>query len=519
MKAERGRGASRSSFRLQSLVFVMGKATGFMEYTRRLPVARPPLERIRDWAEFHSELPDEELRGQGARCMDCAVPFCHTGKLIEGLASGCPINNLIPDWNDLVYQGNWREALNRLQQTNNFPEFTGRVCPAPCEGSCVLGINESPVTIKSIEGAIIDKGFAEGWIIAEPPSLRTEKKVAIIGSGPAGLACAAQLNRAGHWVTVFERADRIGGLLTYGIPNMKLDKQIVQRRVDLLAAEGISFVTNTSVGYDYPTEQLLLEFDAVVLCGGATKARDLAVEGRNAKGIYLAMDFLQANTRSLLDSQHRDGAYLSARDKDVIVIGGGDTGTDCVGTALRHGCRSLVQFEILPSPPAERAADNPWPQWPKVYRLDYGQEEAAARFGGDPRRYSVMSKKFVTDGDNQLQGIDTVEIEWCGSNGGSNGRPEPQELVGTEKFWPAQMILLALGFVGPEKEGLLAQLSVEFNERGNVALDENEMTNVPGVFAAGDMARGQSLVVWAIADGRRAARGVDRYLMGETVLN
>src|ERR1700730_8967110 len=343
----------------------MGKATGFMEYTRSLPVVRPPVERIRDWAEFHTQLPEEELREQGARCMDCAVPFCHTGKLIEGMASGCPINNLIPDWNDLVYRGNWREALNRLQTTNNFPEFTGRVCPAPCEGSCVLGINEAPVAIKSIECAIVDRGFEEGWIVAEPPRLRTNKKVAVIGSGPAGLACAAQLNRSGHWVTVFERADRIGGLLTYGIPNMKLDKGMVQRRVDLLAAEGIRFITNTRVGLEYPSERLLREFDAVVLCGGATKARDLAVAGRHARGVHLAMEFLEANTRSFLDSGHADGNYISAKDKDVIVIGGGDTGTDCVGTALRHGCRSLTQLEILPRPPDERAADDPWPHWPK----------------------------------------------------------------------------------------------------------------------------------------------------------
>lgn len=493
----------------------MGKPTGFMEYVRSLPVVRPPAERIYDWKEFHGHLDEDSLREQGARCMDCGVPFCHTGKLIAGMASGCPVNNLIPEWNDLVYRGNWHEALNRLLKTNNFPEFTGRVCPAPCEGSCVLGINESPVTIKTIECAIIDKGFEEGWVVPEPPDKRTGKKVAVIGSGPAGLACAAQLNRAGHWVTVFERADRIGGLLMYGIPNMKLDKEIVQRRIDLMAEEGIRFITGTEVGKDYPTDQLMEEFDAVVLCGGATQPRDLPIEGRNLKGIHFAMEFLHANTKSLLDSNHRDGNYFSAKDKDVIVIGGGDTGTDCVGTALRHGCRSLVQFEILPKPPDERAPDNPWPQWPKVYRLDYGQEEAAAIYGRDPREYCIMSKRFIRDENGHVEGIHTVQIEW---DSGNNGRPVLKEIPGTEKVWPAQMVLLAMGFLGPEKEGLLDQLGVRIDERGNVAVDENKMTSVPGVFAAGDMARGQSLIVWAIADGRHAAKGVDQYLMGETVL-
>ncbi len=493
----------------------MGKPAGFMEYTRSLPVVRPPAERIRDWKEFHEHLPEDDLREQGARCMDCGVPFCHTGTLIGGMASGCPINNLIPEWNDLVYRGNWREALNRLHKTNNFPEFTGRVCPAPCEGSCVLGINESPVTIKTIEAAIIDKGFEEGWVVPEPPLKRTGKRVVVIGSGPAGLACAAQLNKAGHDVTVFERADRIGGLLMYGIPNMKLDKRIVQRRIDLMTEEGVRFISGTEVGKDYAADQLVKEFDAVVLCGGATWARDLPIAGRDLKGIHFAMEFLQANTKSLLDSDHQDQSYLSAKDKDVIVIGGGDTGTDCVGTSMRHGCRSLVQFEILPQPPEERAPDNPWPQWPKVYRLDYGQEEAAALFGHDPRQYCIMSKNFVGDGDGYVQGIHTVRIEWVK---GDSGRPVLQEIPGTERIWPAQMVLLAMGFVGPEKEGLLSQLGVKIDGRGNVAVDEDKMTTVPGVFAAGDMARGQSLVVWAIADGRRAAKGVDKYLMGETVL-
>jgi glutamate synthase (NADPH/NADH) small chain len=447
--------------------------------------------------------------------MDCGVPFCHTGRIIGGAASGCPINNLIPEWNDLVYRGQWREALSRLHHTNNFPEFTGRVCPAPCEGSCVLGISDSPVTIKTIEQAIIDKGFESGWVVAEPPSVRTGKEVAVIGSGPAGLACAAQLNRAGHWVTVFERADRVGGLLMYGIPNMKLEKTVVERRTDLMVAEGVQFVTNTHVGVDYSTERLMQEFDAVVLCGGATRPRDLSLEGRELDGIHFAMEFLHGNTKSLLDSNLEDGSYLSAKDKDVVVIGGGDTGTDCVATAMRHGCKSLVQFEILARPPGERAPDNPWPQWPKIYRLDYGQEEVAAAFGEDPRTYCVMSKKFTGDDDGRLHGVETEQIEWT-SNG--NGGSAPRAIPGTRRAWPAQMVLLAMGFMGPETNGLLSQLGVGIDERGNVRINEEKMTSVPGVFAAGDMARGQSLVVWAIADGRRAARGVDKYLMGETIL-
>jgi len=493
----------------------MGKPTGFMEYSRSLPIARPARDRICDWSEFHEHMTEDSLQEQGARCMDCGVPFCHTGTLVGGMASGCPINNLIPEWNDLVHHGNWHEALIRLQKTNNFPEFTGRVCPAPCEGSCVLGINESPVTIKTIECAVIDKGFAEGWVLPEIPKLRTGKKVAVIGSGPAGLACASQLNHVGHSVTIFERSDRPGGLLMYGIPNMKLDKSIVQRRVDLMAEEGVQFVTSINVGKDLPAEKLLSEYDALVLCCGASRPRDLRVEGRDLKGIYFAMDFLHANTKSLLDSGHRDEKYISAKDKDVIVIGGGDTGTDCVGTAMRHGCRSLVQFEILPQPPEMRAADNPWPQWPKVYRLDYGQEEAAAVFGADPRSYCVMTKRFFGDAEGNLTGVETVAVEW---EPRQNGRAVSREIAGTQKVWRAGMVLLAMGFLGPEKEGLLDKLGVKINERGNVAVDKNKETSVPGVFAAGDVERGQSLVVWAIADGRRAAREVDRYLMEETVL-
>jgi glutamate synthase (NADPH/NADH) small chain len=493
----------------------MGKLTGFMEYERHEPPGRDPKARVRDWREFHDHLPESTLREQGARCMDCGVPFCHTGTLLPGGASGCPINNLIPEWNDLVYRGQWQEALTRLLKTNNFPEFTGRVCPAPCEGSCVLGINEPAVTIKSIECAIIDKAFEEGWMIPEPPAKRTGKKVAIVGSGPAGLAAAAQLNSAGHTVTVFERDDRIGGLLMYGIPPMKLEKSMVDRRVKLMAEEGVNFVTNTWVGQSYPTAKLRTDFDAVVLCGGATAARDLPVEGRNLKGVHFAMEFLLKSCKSLLDSNFADKSFIDAKGKNVIVIGGGDTGTDCVGTSLRHGCKSLVQFEILPRPPAQRASDNPWPQWPRIYKLDYGQEEAAALYGEDPRRYVTVTKRLVGDAAGNVKELHTVEVEWV-MNG--DGRLSMKEKPGTEKIWPAELVLLAMGFVGPEKPGLLTDLGVALDPRGNVAVDENKATSVPGVFAAGDMSRGQSLIVWAIQEGRAAAKGVDKFLMGDTLL-
>jgi glutamate synthase (NADPH/NADH) small chain len=492
----------------------MGKPTGFIDYLRELPLDRQALERIKDWHEFHARLDDRKLQEQAARCMDCGTPFCHTGRLLSGMASGCPINNLIPEWNDLVYRGLWHEALERLHKTNNFPEFTGRVCPAPCEGSCNAGLVAAPVTIKEIERTIIDRGWEMGWVRPEPPEGRTGRRVAIVGSGPAGLCAAAQLNHAGHEVTVFERADRVGGLLMYGIPNMKLDKRSVQRRVDLLADEGVIFRTGIEVGRDFPARRLLTDFDAAILATGATVPRDLPVEGRNLRGIHFAMDFLAANTRRVLGGG-ANGSFISAAGKDVIVVGGGDTGTDCVGTSLRHGCRSLVQLEILPRPPAERQPDNPWPEWPKVYRLDYGQEEAAAVFGADPRVYLTTVKKFLDDGQGQVAGAITVEIRWVKD---ASGRYTAEEVPGSEKRVPAQLVLLAMGFLGPEQQ-LLDELKVERDPRSNVKAEHGRYTtNVKGLFAAGDCRRGQSLVVWAFNEGRGVAREVDRYLMGSTLL-
>lgn len=490
----------------------MGKATGFLEFEREIPGEVHPLDRIRSWKEFAVPLEEEKLRTQGARCMDCGTPFCHVGRMLSGMASGCPIHNLIPEWNDLVYRGSWKEALKRLHKVNNFPEFTGRVCPAPCEGACTVGKHGSPVTIKSIEKAIIDRGFVEGWIEPEIPEIRTGRRVAVVGSGPAGLACADQLNQAGHTVTVFERADRIGGLLMYGIPNMKLDKNTVQRRVDLLTAEGINFVTGMEVGRDISTEELQNGFDAVVLCGGSTKSRDLAIEGRELTGVYQAMDFLTQNTKSLLDSGFYDDRYLSAEGKDVVVIGGGDTGTDCVATAIRHGCRSVIQLEIMPRLPLTRDPGNPWPEWPKVLKTDYGHEEAIRVFGKDPRRYLTSTRRFVGDDRGRITGVHTVEIEWKRSD---QGQMIPEEVAGTERVLQADMVLLALGFTGPE-DGLLGQLGIQRDERSNVKTSEGKYsTNVEGIFAAGDMRRGQSLVAWAIHEGREAAREVHRYLHGE----
>ena len=492
----------------------MGKPTGFLEYERAPRRDRPPRERIADWKESHPPVEVETLRTQASRCMDCGIPYCHTGRLLAGMASGCPVHNLIPEWNDLVYRGQWKEAYIRLAKTNNFPEFTGRVCPAPCEGSCTVGLNGAPVTIKSLECEIVDRAFAEGWVVAEPPTVRTGKRVAVVGSGPAGLACAAQLNRAGHAVTVFERADRVGGLLLYGIPNMKLDKrQVVMRRIDLMKAEGISFVCNTEIGSsDYPTAKLQQEFDAIVLTTGATVPRDLPIEGRSLKGIHVAMEFLTANTKTVLDTR---SDFISAQGKDVVIIGGGDTGTDCVGTSLRHGCASVSQLEIMPRSPDERAADNPWPEWPKTHKTDYGQEEAAAKFGADPRTYLTTATKFEGDEHGNVTAVHTVQVNWVRND---KGQFVPQHVPGTEQVLPAQLVLLAMGFLGPEQT-LIDALGIERDPRSNVKADyEKYATSQPGIFAAGDCRRGQSLVVWAFNEGRGAARECDRYLMGSTEL-
>jgi NAD(P)H-dependent glutamate synthase small subunit len=479
-----------------------------MEYPKKSVPYRDASDRTADFREIFTQPAEEHLRNQGARCMDCGVPFCQS-------ADGCPIDNLIPEWNDLVYQGRWRDALDRLQKTNNFPEFTGRTCPAPCEGACVLGITDPAVTIKNIENAIIDRGFAEGWLKAQVPEARTGKKVAIVGSGPAGLAAADQLNKAGHEVTVYERADRIGGLLMYGIPNMKLDKQVVNRRVDLLRESGIRFVTNADVGKNVDAAELRSSHDALLLTTGATNPRDLKIPGRELKGVHFAMEYLTANTKSLLDSNLEDRLFLDAKGRRVVVIGGGDTGADCIGTALRHGCSSLINLELLDQPPAKRASDNPWPTWPKILRTDYAHEESIARFGADPRNYAVVSKEFRANGNGGVGAVKITRIEWQKTDGSA---PRMVELDGTAETLEADLILLAMGFLGPEAY-VAQKLGVELDGRSNYkAVHGKFATSAPGVFAAGDCRRGQSLVVWAINEGRGAARAVDQFLMGSSLL-
>ncbi|WP_026973486.1 glutamate synthase subunit beta [Aliagarivorans marinus] len=494
----------------------MANPTGFLEIERKLAADRDPAERLIDWLEVKSPMSEQATKDQASRCMDCGIPFCHSGdSSVAPRVAGCPINNLIPEWNDLVYRGRWQDAIDRLHKTNNFPEFTGRVCPAPCEDSCVLGINAPPVAIKNQEYNIIERAFKEGWVKANPPKTRTGKKVAVVGSGPAGLAAAAQLNSAGHKVTVYERADRIGGLLMYGIPNMKLQKEIVERRIDLMREEGIEFKTGVEVGKDIPVTRLNDDYDALLIATGATVPRDLPVEGRQLEGVHFAMEFLGKNTKSLLDSNLEDGNYISAKDKHVVVIGGGDTGTDCVGTSLRHKCAQVTQLEIMPQPPEERAADNPWPEFKRTLKRDYGQDEAIAIQGEDPRRYLVMTQKLEGNEQGQVTAVHTVKIEWAKN---ASGQMVPQPVPGSEEVIKADLVLLAMGFLGPEA-AIIDELGVEKDARSNAKAEYGEYaTSTKGVFAAGDARRGQSLIVWAINEGRGAAQAIDTFLMGKSYL-
>jgi len=477
----------------------MGNPKGFLEIARVTPERRPVQERIHDWKEVYKDFPEEQLTKQASRCMDCGIPFCN---------QGCPLGNIIPDWNDLVYRGNWKEAIKRLHATNNFPEFTGRVCPAPCEGSCVLGINADPVTIKQVEVSIIERAFQEGWVDAAIPRVRTGKKVAVVGSGPAGLAAAAQLNLAGHLVTVFERADRIGGLLRYGIPEFKMEKNVLDRRLDLLKSEGVLFRTNANVGANVSVDELKKEFDSILLSGGSTAPRDLPIEGRDLKGIYFAMEYLPLQNKRCEGDTIPDKEFITARDKHVVIIGGGDTGADCLGTAHRQGALSVTQFELLPKPPSNRTLDNPWPNWPNIFRTSSAHEE------GGEREYSILTRKFIGRNGN-VEELQAAHVEFVDDG---TGRRTMKEVPGTEVTLKADLVLLAMGFLGPERKGMLDQLGVNINERGNVATDAEKMTSIPGIFAAGDMARGQSLVVWAIREGRQAAKFIDKYLMGSTDL-
>jgi glutamate synthase (NADPH) small chain len=477
----------------------MGKPTGFIEVHRKKHPTRPVAERVKDWREVYLPYPTGVLEAQGGRCMDCGIPFCH---------QGCPLGNLIPDWNDLIYRDRWQAAIERLHATNNFPEFTGKLCPAPCEGSCVLGINDDPVTIKSVEAAIIDRAWNEGWVTPRPPTTRTWKKVAIIGSGPAGLAAADQLNRAGHSVTVFEKSDRVGGLLRYGIPEFKMEKRHLDRRLAVMEIEGVVFRAGINVGVDVPAHRLREDYDAVLLAGGAGQPRDLPVPGRDLKGVHYAMDFLTLQNKRCEGDQVPDGEFITAQGKHVIIIGGGDTGADCLGTAHRQGALSVHQLELLPQPPKERAADNPWPLWPQIFRVSTAHEE------GGERLYAVSTERFSGDASGHVRALHAVKVEMVKKD----GRMVFERVAGSEFEIPADLVLLAMGFTGPEKSALLTDLGVALTDRGNVARDARWMTNVPGVFAAGDMQRGQSLIVWAIADGRSAARAIDEHLMGESQL-
>lgn len=494
----------------------MGKATGFLEYERSESSASEPLERIRNFNEFHTPLSEDKRRQQAARCMDCGVPFCQNGKMLCGMMSGCPLNNLIPEWNDLLYRGHKEQALSRLLMTNNFPEFTSRVCPALCEKACTCGLNGDPVTVKENENSIIEYGFSQGLIKPNIPQVRSGKKIAVIGSGPSGLSVADTLNHRGHSVTVFERSDRIGGLLMYGIPNMKLEKQVIERRTELMRAEGVTFVTNADVGNNVSADEILSGFDAAVLCCGSSNPRDIKAEGRDANGIYFAVDFLRSTTKSLLDSNLSDGKYISAKDKNVVIIGGGDTGNDCVGTSVRHGCKSVVQIEMMPKLPDERAENNPWPEWPRVCKTDYGQEEAAAVFGSDPRIYETTVKEFIKDENGSLCAVKTVKLKF--ETDPESGRRVPREVEGSEQVIPCELCLIAAGFLGCQSY-VAEAFGVELNQRTNIKTENGKFsTNVEKVFTAGDMHIGQSLVVRAIREGRDAARAVDEYLMGYTNL-
>ena len=494
----------------------MGKPTGFMEYKREVSKDVKPKDRIKNFKEFHEHLPKERQQLQGARCMECGVPFCQAGMNVCGMTSGCPLHNLVPEWNDLVYTGNWEQAYNRLKKTNSFPEFTSRVCPALCEAACTCGLIGEPVSTKENEYAIIENAYEMGYADPRPPKVRTGKTVAVVGSGPSGLAVADQLNKRGHSVTVFERSDRVGGLLMYGIPNMKLEKHIVDRKVKVMEAEGVTFVTGVDVGRDKKADKLLKEFDRVVLACGASNPRDINAPGRDAKGIYFAVDFLKANTKSLLDSNFEDKQYIDTKDKNVVIIGGGDTGNDCVGTSIRHGCKSVTQIEMMPKAPDQRAENNPWPEWPKVCKTDYGQEEAIAVFGHDPRIYESTVKEFVKDKNGNLKAVKIVKLTW--EKDPETGRRNRKEIPGSEQTLPAEIVLIAAGFLGSQKY-VTDAFKVEVNERTNVKTVPGKYeTTVKNVFTTGDMHRGQSLVVWAIREGREAARAVDESLMGYTNL-